>query len=185
MVPVGHGRKRFPGELGVRRRLVPADAAHRLPRGAGWKVARLPGGRAGPAGAVGHERDGLLPRDRAPILHERELPQFPPVVAARLHEPLELGVGRLVPVHEIVAQLERIHVLEPRIEHVEVAAGHAYHLRGNGIGAVEPDHRVGKPEAHQVERAIAGRLDPEPVGVAPGAAARERQQDAVERRPPK
>ena len=168
---------------GVGHRLVPAHAGDRMILLAREIVTRLPGRRPGAAGPVGHQRHGRLPRNRPPVLHEGFLPQLPALVPAAVHEPPELRVGHLEAIHEIVAQRDRLDVLERRIEHVELAA------RAPGpspAGARCPDQagspNRGEGDADQVERAVTRGLDPQAVRVEIEAAApAQRQQQAVER----
>src|SRR5215210_2691773 len=107
-------------------------------------------------------------------------PELPPPIAAAVQEALEFLVGHLVPVHEVIAQLDRLDVLEPRKEDVELSSGNSDHLRWNRGVTIQPDHRVREGEAHEIQSSVSWRLDSKPVGITPAAAA-EREKHAVGR----
>src|SRR5207249_11548010 len=107
VIPVGHGGQRLAAELGERRSLVPADSCDRVILLAGRVLARFPGRRPVPARPVGHSSHGLLPRNDPTALHERLVPELAAPVATAVHEALELAVGDLEPIHQIVAQPDR------------------------------------------------------------------------------
>ena len=85
------------GEGGIRRRFVPAHAAHRQVGGCPSGTSRAPRS-TGPAGrcASRNSRHRLIPRQRPAVLDERLRPVVPLLVAAGVDERLELPVGHLV-----------------------------------------------------------------------------------------
>src|SRR5207247_5622423 len=95
VVPVVDRGKALPRKLGVGRRLVPGDAAHRvilLPLGVGPE---RPGGWAATSRRIAEFRHGLFDGKHATALDERLLPVLPFLVAAPVHELLDLAVGDL------------------------------------------------------------------------------------------
>src|SRR6267143_1332686 len=121
--------------------------------------------RSGPAGPVGHPGQGLRPRDHTAVLHERVVPELPASVPAAIHEALELAVGHLEPIHQIVAQRDRLDVLEAGEKHVQLAAGDSDHLGRERTVPVEADHGIVERGAHEIERSVAWRLDPQAVRI--------------------
>src|SRR5437016_6238785 len=88
-----YGREALAGELGVSGGFIPTYATHRVV-GLTFRIgAQLPGGRAGPPGGVAKLRNGLLPRNRMPVLEKRLFPVFPFTVTALVHKPLELAIS--------------------------------------------------------------------------------------------
>ena len=184
MIPVGHGGQRLAAELGERRSLVPADSRDGVILLASRVLARFPGGRPGPARPVGHSSHGLLPRNDPTVLHERVVPQLAAPVAATVHEALELAVGHLEPIHQVVAQPDGLDVLEARVEHVEIAACDPDHVRRQRTVPIERDRGIAERQADELERSIPRPLDAQPVRVEPSSAYAQREQHAVERRLP-
>src|SRR5207245_9647501 len=123
-------------------------------------------------------------RNDPTALHERLVPELAAPVATAVHEALELAVGDLEPIHQIVAQPDRFDVLETGVEDVEIAARDPDHLGGQRTVPVEPDHRIAERHADELERSIPRPLDAQPVCVEPSTAPAQRAQPAVERRLP-
>ncbi len=167
-------RQALPGELGVRRRLVPAHAGHRVLGATLREAAELPRGRPGPAGAVPEESHRIVERERLPGAHERVLPQLAPAVAAGVHELRELAVRDLVPVEPEVRQLHLRGAAE-----LEGPAGDEDHA-GGCVGLPDQTEGALPSEGHrregEVDRLEAGLLESEPRVPS-------RQLEAFDRRP--
>src|SRR5207245_11204025 len=118
MIAVAYGGQRLARELGERRGLIPADSRYRMVLLSGRVIPGFPRRWSRPAGPVRHSGHALLPRDHPTILHERIIPELPAPVTAPVHETLELAVRHLAPVHQVVAQRDRLDVFEAGEKHV-------------------------------------------------------------------
>src|SRR5262249_20805518 len=110
------------------------------------------------------------------------LPEILLLIAAGVHEALELFVGDLVAADAIVAELDWVEVVESGQVDVGLSAEREYHpaVSRDAVQHVAGFGREGRPD-HQVERRAPGLLEVkagEPEGDARSANRRGPQQDA-------
>src|SRR5438128_1695811 len=102
--PLIHGGQGLTPELGIGGRFVPVDVGYRVIFLALRKGLVRPCARASQTSAVPESRDGLFPGERAPVVHERVLPEFAPQITPSPDKLAEFGVRYLKTVDPVIIQ---------------------------------------------------------------------------------
>src|SRR3974377_138100 len=110
-------------ELGIRRSLIPTDAAHGIIVLPLWIVPEVPGRRRRSIGLIDKQGHGLFKGEGPTVSREWISPILLITVAARIDEFLEFDVGDLILVDQEIIELHRresgdAHVPRRNVHHV-------------------------------------------------------------------
>ena len=123
---------------GVSGGLVPRDIRHRIVRLAVRNRLIRPGARTGQSRPVHEGSHGFVPRQCAPVLDERVIPELTLQIAARVDELLVLLVGHFVLVDQVIVERHAPIGRTGPSDQAIVAARHEHHARGHAAVGQEP-----------------------------------------------